>query len=110
MGGKKTLIEFKISAGPTKERGKRKHPNGERERDEIGRTVCHGYHRTDIPGGEITVEGSSTSKHCTTGTKRSNDQQGGKKTLIKFKISARPTKERGKRKHPNKDPILERDR
>ena len=25
------MIKFKISAGPTKERGKRKHPNGERE-------------------------------------------------------------------------------
>ena len=34
------------------------------------RTLIHGRHFPDLPGGEITIEGNSTVKHCTTATKQ----------------------------------------
>ena len=35
------------------------------------RTVFHGRHIPDLPSGEVTIEGTSTKKHCTTATKKS---------------------------------------
>jgi hypothetical protein len=35
------------------------------------RTVKQGRHFPDLPGGEITIEGNSITKHCTTTTKKS---------------------------------------
>jgi hypothetical protein len=40
-------------------------------RKECTRTLCHNRHSPDLPCGEITIEGSSTVKHCTTATKKS---------------------------------------
>ena len=43
------------------------------------RTVCHGRHFPDLPGGEITIEGTSTHKHCTTSSnnkEKSKDKNG----------------------------------
>ena len=34
------------------------------------RTVCHGCHFSDLPCGEITIEGTSLVKHCTTAKQR----------------------------------------
>ena len=57
-----------------KEEGKKKQP----KRDPIlergkksGRTSLHGRHFPDLPCGEITIEGNSNRKHCTTATKKS---------------------------------------
>jgi len=33
--------------------------------------LIHGHHFPDLPGGEITIEGISLPKHCTTATKKS---------------------------------------
>ena len=35
------------------------------------RTVIHARYFPDLPGREITIEGSSRGKHCTTATKKS---------------------------------------
>jgi hypothetical protein len=35
------------------------------------RTLFHGRHFPDLPGGEITIEVTSIVKHCTTATKKS---------------------------------------
>jgi hypothetical protein len=46
------------------------------------RTVCHGRHFSDLPCGEITIEGNSTLKHCTCTTatnKKPKDKNGLKK-------------------------------
>jgi len=51
----------------------------ERGRGESVRTVKHGRHFTDLPGREITIEGTSTVKHCTTATKKSPRIKMGKK-------------------------------
>jgi len=32
--------------------------------------LTHARHFPDLPGGEITIEGSSTAKHCTTQQQR----------------------------------------
>jgi hypothetical protein len=32
----------------------------------FARTVIHGHHFPDLPFGEITIEGTSSVKHCTT--------------------------------------------
>jgi hypothetical protein len=62
----------------------------------------HVRHRTDIPGGEITVEDKRPLKHCTTGTNKSNDYyKGGRKREERKHGSALTSK------HPNKDLILE---
>jgi len=41
------------------------------------RTSFHVYHFPDLPGGEITIEGSSIVKHCTTATKKKSKDKNG---------------------------------
>ena len=54
--------------------GKKKQPKKdhilEREGKSV-RTCIHVRHFPDLPGGEITIEGSRLLKHCTTATKKS---------------------------------------
>ena len=57
------------------------------------RTLCHVRHFPDLPGGEITIEGTSIGKHCTTATKKSPTINIGLKkkeerALFKNRISA----------------------
>ena len=40
------------------------------------RTSFHGRHFPDLPGGEITIEVTSTVKHCTTAIKKSRIKMG----------------------------------
>ena len=54
---------------PQKEEGEKKQPK-KRPNLEVGgkksvRTFSHGRHFPDLPFGDITIEGSSTVKHCT---------------------------------------------
>jgi hypothetical protein len=62
---------------PQKEEGKKKHPKKDpilenwRRREKSVRTSFHGRHLPDLPSGEITIEGTSIVKHCTTATKKS---------------------------------------
>ena len=68
------------------------------------RTSKHVRHSTNIPGGDINVEGISVVKHCTTpSTKKSNEihvhvwvvKRGERNILVKIKI---------KKKDPDKRP------
>ena len=60
---------------PQKEEGKLKSSQKRDPMLERGwkseRTLIHGRHFPDLPGGEITIEGSSMVKHCTAATKKS---------------------------------------
>jgi hypothetical protein len=65
------------------------------------RTCIHGGHLPDLPGGEITIEGTSFTKHCTTATKKSPRIKMGwqrkKRRLDCLKIElVLPQKEEGK--------------
>ena len=64
-------------------------------------TSKHGRHSTNIPGGEITVEGISVEKHCTTpGIKKSNEihvwvvKRGERNILVKIKIKKKDPESR----------------
>jgi hypothetical protein len=75
------------------------------------RTVIHVRHFPNLPCGEITIEGNSTVKHCTTATKKSPRKKNGfgkkeERALFENRISAE--KEAGKKKQPKRDPIVER--
>jgi hypothetical protein len=68
----RALFKNRISAATERRRGKyrsslQKRPNL-RERGKSVRTCKHVRHFPDLPGGEITIEGTSISKHCTTAT------------------------------------------
>ena len=98
MGWKKeeerALFKNKISAA------ERRRGNRSSQKKTSVRTVTHGRHFPDLPGGEITIEVSSTSKHCThTATKKSPRIKMGLKkkkerALFKNRISA-ATEEEG---------------
>ena len=121
MGWKKKRREHcsKIELVLTqKEEGKKKQPKKdpilERWRKSV-RTDLHGRHFPDLPFGEITIEGTSIVKHCTTAaTKKSPRIKMGwkkkeEKTLFKKRISAGTERKEGdERKQPKKHPILER--
>ena len=69
----KALFKNRISAATERRRGKeaaRKRPDLV-ERGKSVRTSCHVRHFPDLPRGEITIEGISIVKHCTTATKKS---------------------------------------
>jgi hypothetical protein len=69
------LFKRKISAATERRREKRsslKKTRSWRVRWKSVRTGCHGHHFPNLPGGEITIEGSSFVKHCTTATKKSS--------------------------------------
>ena len=80
------------------------------KKDPIGksvRTSIHVRHSPDLPGGEITIEVTSTLKHCTTATiKSTRIKMGWKKemrrVLFKNRISAATEKEEGKMKQQKK--------
>ena len=69
-------IENEISAGAKERREReiaRKRPDLgdlEREGEKSVRTVMHVRHFPDLPFGEITIEGTSFVKHCTTQQQR----------------------------------------
>ena len=60
---------------PQKEEEKKKQPKKDPILERGGgrvRTVIHARYFPDLPGGDITIEGTSTMKHCTTAiTKKS---------------------------------------
>ena len=68
-----TLFKNRISADTERRRkkGKEKKPKKDQILERGGksvRTLLHGCHFPDLPFGEISIEGSSTVKHCTTAT------------------------------------------
>ena len=72
----RALFKNIISAGTKgrkeKDAAKKKPDFGEGGKSE--RTCIHGNHFPDLPCGEITIEGTSFVKHCTTATtKKSNN-------------------------------------
>jgi hypothetical protein len=107
----RALFKNRISAATESRReieAAKKRPDlGEGWRKSV-RTVSHVRHFPDLPGGEITIEGSSTVKHCTTTTK--------KRPKIKLSLKKKkrrehcstielllPQKEEGKQKQPKED-------
>ena len=112
------MFKNELSAGKRKKEGRRKRqpkkdPILERGRKSV-RTVKHVRHFPDLPFGEITIEGISFTKHCTTTTKKSpRIKMGWKKKKRREHCSkielVLPQKEEGKQKQPKKDPILERE-
>ena len=59
--------------------------------------MFHARHFPDLPGGEITIEGTSTLKHCTTSTKKSPRIKMGwkkKRERVLFKNRIRAATER----------------
>ena len=68
---------------------------------ESARTCIHARHCPDVPGGEITIEGISVEKHCTTpGIKKSNEihvwvvKRGERNILVKIKIKKKDPESR----------------
>ena len=89
-----------IEAAKTKTRSWR---GGER----VLRTCLHVRRFPDLPGGEISIEGSRLLKHCTTATKKSpRIKMGWKKkeerALFKNRISAAAERRRGNRSSQKK--------
>ena len=72
--GESIVFKKRVSAN-TKEVGKKKQPKIDpilvREKKSV-RTVSHGRHVPDLPFGEITIEGSSSVKHCTIAAPKKN--------------------------------------
>ena len=66
------MFKNAISAGTEKENGEKKQRKKDliswRGREKNVRTRTHARHFPDLPFGEITIEGMSTVKHCTTAT------------------------------------------
>ena len=63
------------------------------EREKSVRTIFHAHHFPDLPGGEITIEGTSISKHCTHSKKEKTKDKNGlekkeERALFKNIISA----------------------
>ena len=75
------------------------------------RTVIHVCHFPDLPFGEITIEGTSIPKHCTTQQQRKvQDKNGSEKKRREHcskMESVLPQKEE-KKEQPKKDPIVVR--
>jgi hypothetical protein len=104
MGQKKRgdiIVQDRItcSAAPERKKGKRREqPEKNPDLGEGGkrvRTVLHGRNFPDLPCGEITIEGNSIVKHCTTAaTKKSPRINMGVKQ--KNIISAKSQQERRK--------------
>jgi hypothetical protein len=55
----------------------------------------HVRHFPDLPSGEITIEGTSTTKHCTTRKHNELEKKEEKRALFKNRISAATEKEEG---------------
>jgi hypothetical protein len=98
----KYCLNIKLVHRATKE-GEKRQP----KKDPIGksvRTSIHVRHSPDLPGGEITIEVTSTLKHCTTATKKSTRiEMGWKKEMRREHCSkielALPEKEKGKNRN-----------
>ena len=68
------MFKNRISADTERRREKRssqKKIRSWRGGGENVRTCCHVRHFPDLPFGEITIEGTSSEKHCTITTKKS---------------------------------------
>ena len=126
MGWKKkeerALFKNRISAGTEKEEGEKKQPKKdpilEREWGRNIRTLLHPRHFPDLPGGEITIEGTSTTKHCTTNKEKSKEKNGLEKkrgeSIVQKKNQCCHRKKKGINRssaeiHVHVDPILERE-
>ena len=75
-------------------------------------TVSHVYHFPDLPGGEITIEGTSTVKHCTTHSnnkEKPKDKNGLKKKEGRALLKRISAKKKGRRENETdkKRPDLE---
>ena len=79
-------------------------------------TSIHVRHFPDLPCGDITIEVTSITKHCTTPTakksptikKKGIEKKKRGEQCSKNRISAASERRKEKEKQPKKDPILER--
>jgi hypothetical protein len=100
----RALFKSGISAATERRREIEAHPKKTRSwrgRGKSERTALHVRHIPDLPGREITIEVTSTQKHCTTAaTEQSKDKNGLEKNKRRAHFSkielVLPQKEEGK--------------
>ena len=102
---KETSIEWQNCSKIKSVKAQKKEKERSEKRYDLGeggksvRTLCHVRHFPNLPGGEITIEGNSTGKHCITATKKSPRIKMGLKkkeerALFKNRISAATRKKK----------------